>query len=77
MAETRNADLALVALAQVLEYDGAAAHVEMPAALYEPIRQDAVLLNRATGNAAAREFLTFLRSPEARQVIEQLGYAPP
>jgi molybdate transport system substrate-binding protein len=77
MAETRNADLALVALAQVIEYDGAAAHVEMPAALYEPIRQDAVLLNRATGNAAAREFLTFLRSPEARQVIEQLGYALP
>jgi molybdate transport system substrate-binding protein len=75
MAETRNADLALVALSQVIEYDGPAAHVEVPAALYEPIRQDAVLLKRAAGNAAAREFLTFLRSPEAQRVIAQRGYA--
>jgi molybdate transport system substrate-binding protein len=75
MAETRNADLALVALSQVMEYDGTAAHVEVPAALYEPIRQDAVLLKRAAANAAAREFLTFLRSPEAQRMIEQLGYA--
>ena len=55
MAETRNADLALVAMSQVIEYDGAAAHVEVPAALYEPIKQDAVLLKRAAGNAAARD----------------------
>jgi molybdate transport system substrate-binding protein len=74
MAETRNADLAFVALSQVVEYSGTAAHVEVPAELYEPIRQDAVLLKRAAANAAAREFLTFLRSPEAQQVIERLGY---
>jgi molybdate transport system substrate-binding protein len=75
MAETRNADLALVAMSQVLEYEGAATHVEVPADLYEPIRQDAVLLERAAGNAAAREFLTFLRSADAQRVIAALGYA--
>jgi molybdate transport system substrate-binding protein len=74
MAETRNADLALVAMSQVIEYRDTAAHVEVPAGLYEPIRQDAVLLKRAAGNAAAREFLMFLRSPEAQRMIEQLGY---
>jgi molybdate transport system substrate-binding protein len=75
LAETRNADLAFVALSQVLEYTGAAAHVEVPAELYEPLRQDAVLLKRAANNAAAREFLTFLRSPEAQRMIEGFGYS--
>jgi len=75
MAETRNADLALVALSQAVEYRGTAAYVEVPAELYEPIRQDAVLLNRAASNAAAREFVTFLKSPEAQRVIEGFGYA--
>jgi molybdate transport system substrate-binding protein len=75
MAETRNADLALVALSQAIEYSGIAAHVEVPAELYEPIRQDAVLLARARGNAAARAFLTFLGSSDAQRVIERFGYA--
>jgi molybdate transport system substrate-binding protein len=77
MAETRNADLALVALSQVVEYDGDFAHVEVPADLYEPIRQDAVLLNRADANAAARELLNFLRGPRAAQAIVDFGYALP
>jgi molybdate transport system substrate-binding protein len=77
MAETRNADLALVALSQVIEYGGVGAHLEVPADLYEPLRQDAVLLKRARGNSAAREFLAFLRSADARRTIEKLGYGLP
>jgi len=74
MAETRNADLALVALSQAIAYKGEAASFEIPAELYEPIRQDAVLLERASGNAAARGFLEFLRGPNALRVIEGFGY---
>ena len=74
LADTRNADLALVALSQVIAYKGDAASFEIPAELYAPIRQDAVLLERARGNAAARGFLEFLRGPDARRVIESFGY---
>ena len=75
LAETRNADLALVAVSQVIAYEGAAASFEIPPELYAPIRQDAVLLERARGSAAAREFLVFLRGADARRVIERFGYA--
>ena len=76
MAETRNADLALVALSQVIAYKGEAASFEIPAELYAPIRQDAVLLKRASGNAAARGFLVFLRGADAQRVIRSFGYGP-
>ena len=77
MAETRNADLAFVALSQVIAYARPAAHVEVPPDLYEPIGQDAVLLKHGIGNAAAQAFLRFLRTSDATQVIEQFGYATP
>jgi molybdate transport system substrate-binding protein len=74
MAESRNADLAFVALSQVIAYPEPAAHFEVPADLYEPILQDAVLLEHGADNAAARAFLSFLRAADARRVIEQFGY---
>jgi molybdate transport system substrate-binding protein len=77
MAETRNADLALVALSQVVEYAGAAKHIEVPSELYEPIRQDAVLLTRGATNPAARAFLIFLRDTDAIRTIEGFGYVVP
>ncbi|HET7132118.1 MAG TPA: molybdate ABC transporter substrate-binding protein, partial [Gammaproteobacteria bacterium] len=75
MAETRNADLALVALSQVIAYRGTAAHFTVPEELYHPIRQDAVLLARGSRNAAARAFVAFLASAEAAAAIERFGYA--
>jgi molybdate transport system substrate-binding protein len=76
LAETRNADLAFVGLSQVIAYrhKGAAAAFEVPQELYEPINQDAALLKRAAGNAAARGFLEFLREPDALRVIQGFGY---
>ena len=75
-AETRNADLAFVALSQAIAYTdkSAAAFFEVPQELYEPINQDAALLKRANGNAAARAFLEFLREPDALRVIQGFGY---
>ncbi len=76
LAETRNADLAFVALSQVISYknNNAAASFEVPQELYEAIDQDAVLVKRASGNAAARGFLEFLRDPDAVRVIREFGY---
>ena len=76
LAETRNADLAFVALSQVIAYkdQNAAASFEVPQELYAPIDQDAALLKRASANAAARGFLQFLREPDALRVIQGFGY---
>jgi molybdate transport system substrate-binding protein len=46
----------------------------VPQDLYSPIRQDAVLLNRAAANPAAREFLAYLRSDDVLTVIRSFGY---
>ena len=76
MVATRSAELGFVALSHVVaQRNGAAgSHWEVPGALHEPIRQDAVLLARAESNPAARAFLDYLRSPEARALIARHGY---
>ena len=72
-----NADLGFVALSQVYEggkiKSGSAWIV--PAALYSPIRQDAVLLDKGKGNPAAAALLDFLKGQQARAVIRDYGYA--
>lgn len=75
MAETGNAQLGLVALSQALAYQGPADYQIVPPELYEPIRQDALLLHQAARNAAARDFVGFLKSLEAREIIERFGYS--
>ncbi len=47
----------------------------IPANLYEPIRQDMVLLKRGSGNLAALEFLEFMKSSEAKATIKTYGYS--
>ncbi|TCT06799.1 molybdate ABC transporter substrate-binding protein [Aquabacter spiritensis] len=72
-ADTGNAELGFVALSQVI--DAAGSRWVVPQDLYTPIRQDAVLLAKGVDSAAAEAFLVFLRSPEARAIIERYGYA--
>jgi molybdate transport system substrate-binding protein len=72
--ETGNAELGLVALSQVLAYAQPGPYLEVDQRHYSPIRQDAILLDGATGNPAAAGFLRFLRSAAAAEVIGRLGY---
>jgi molybdate transport system substrate-binding protein len=74
LTETGNAELGLIALSQALTYQGAASYLVIPEDLHDPIRQDAILLSRAHGNDAAREFLEFLRTPAGAAIIERYGY---
>ncbi len=74
-----NADLGLLARAQVW---GDGRHTRgsawpVPTSLHAPIRQDAVLLSAGRDNAAARALLDFVRSEQARHIIESQGYAWP
>jgi molybdate transport system substrate-binding protein len=71
---TRNVDLGFVALAQIA-LDNSGSSWVVPQALYDPIHQDAVLLNRGKENPAAIALLEYLKSDSAAEVIQQFGYA--
>ena len=75
-AETRNADLAFVAMSQAIAYGDPTAYFPVPEQLHAPLRQDAVLLAHGRENAAAREFLKFLRSAAATKTMADFGYRP-
>jgi molybdate transport system substrate-binding protein len=71
-----NAEIGFVALSQVF-MDGKITEGSawvVPANLYSPIRQDAVILDRGRGRAAPAELLKYLRSDKAKTVIRSYGY---
>lgn len=70
---TGNAELGLVALAQIAIDDSGSRWV-VDESLYTPIRQDAVLLARGRDNDAASALLDYLRSDAARAIIHKYGY---
>jgi molybdate transport system substrate-binding protein len=75
-AHTGNAELAFVALSQVLE-GGRLKSGSMwvvPAQYHEPIRQDAVLLKRGARNEAARALVKLMQSPAGQDLIRSFGY---
>lgn len=71
--DSANAELGFVALSQVIEKPGTRVW-RVPAELYSPILQDAVLLKAGESEPAARAFLEFLRSDEGKAIIERYGY---
>ncbi len=70
---TGNAEIGFVALSQLRGNIGGSRWL-VPQNLYKPIKQDAVLLKKGAGNAAAVAFMAFLKSPQARAIIEKYGY---
>ncbi|MET0067448.1 MAG: molybdate ABC transporter substrate-binding protein [Candidatus Thiodiazotropha sp.] len=74
-AATGNADAGFVALSQVNAWKGNPGSLwVIPADFYAPIEQAAVLLKKGEHNPAAQAYLDFLKSEEAREVIERFGY---
>ena len=71
-----NAPLGFVALSQVMKDGKVAAGSAwiVPAGLYAPIRQDAVVLETGRGKPAATALMDYLRSEAARAVIAAYGY---
>ncbi len=72
--DTGNAELGFVALSQ-LAGKSEGSRWMVPQSLYAPIHQDAVLLKTGASNEAASAFMTFLKGPDARAIIERYGYA--
>ncbi|MDP3848282.1 MAG: molybdate ABC transporter substrate-binding protein [Pseudomonas sp.] len=73
---TGNAELGFVALSQVYK-DGKITRGSawiVPAALHEPIKQDALILSKGKDNPAAKALLDYLQGPQAAAVIKSYGY---
>lgn len=76
-AASGNAELGFVAASQVMK-DGklqSGSAWIVPAELYSPIRQDGIVLQRASGNPAAQALLDYLKGPQARAIMQSYGYA--
>lgn len=71
---TGNAELGFVALSQVQAWGSKGSLWYIPESYYTPITQQAVLLKKGQTNPAATQFLEFLRSVPARELISSHGY---
>ncbi|VVO23606.1 molybdate ABC transporter substrate-binding protein [Pseudomonas fluorescens] len=73
---TGNAELGFVALSQIYK-DGKVSSGSawiVPAEMHEPIKQDAVILNKGKDNPAAKALVDYLKAPKAAAVIKSYGY---
>lgn len=73
---TGNAELGFVALSQIFK-DGKVQSGSawiVPASLHDPIRQDAVILEKGKDNPAAKALVDYLKGPKAAAVIKAYGY---
>lgn len=71
-----NAELGFVALSQIYkngELTGGSAWI-VPDTLHQPIKQDAVILNRGKNNPVAQEFMNYIKSPKSAAIIRAYGY---
>lgn len=74
---TGNAELGFVALGQVQPPGGSRPSGSMwvvPQALYDPIRQDVVVLSSSKSKAAATAFANYLAGDAAHAVLQAFGY---
>ncbi|MCK0163408.1 molybdate ABC transporter substrate-binding protein [Marinobacter sp. S6332] len=72
---TTNAQSGFVALSQVRAWDSQGGSLWMiPQSYYSPINQQAILLTRSENNQAAHQWIEFLRSDTAKNIIEEFGY---
>lgn len=74
-AATGNALLGFVALSQVLKdgkIEGSAWIV--PTKLYQPIRQDAVILGKGKGKPGPEALMKYLKGDQAKAIVKSFGY---
>ena len=71
--QTGAAELGFVALSQVINETGGSRWI-VPSADHTPIDQQAVLLRTGVDNPAAKAFLQYLESKDAKAIIRRYGY---
>jgi len=75
MAETGNAEVALVAAALVK--DAGPSFLPVAQSLYSPLEQAAVVLKGSQNKPAAGAFLEFLLTAEAQRILQEYGFGHP
>jgi molybdate transport system substrate-binding protein len=70
---TGAAEVGFVALSQVIDEPGGSRWI-VPKEDHAPIDQQAILLFTGQKNPAATAFLSFLKTPKAREIIRRYGY---
>ncbi|MBJ2218422.1 molybdate ABC transporter substrate-binding protein [Pseudomonas sp. MF7453] len=73
---TGNAELGFVALSQIFK-DGKVTSGSawiVPTSMHDPIKQDAVILNKGKDSAAAKALVEYLKGPKAAAIIKSYGY---
>jgi molybdate transport system substrate-binding protein len=77
--QSGNADVGVVALSLALSpaLASAGSYAEIPAGMYPPIEQAAVVLAGAQNKVAARRFLEFLKTAETVRLLESFGFVLP
>jgi len=77
--QTGNADIGIIAqslaLSPAMKSEGKFADV--PAHLYTPIEQAAIVLKSSSHKTAAKQFLDYLKQPAALKILEQYGFTIP
>ena len=71
-----NAQLGFIARSQ-LKPNTQGSYWLIPMDLYDPIKQDGILLKSASNNSAASAFMSFLTSATAQNIIHSFGYRLP
>lgn len=74
-AATGNAEVAFIPLALVKTGDGT--YVEVKESLHEPINQALAVIKSSAKQDAARQFVSFVLSPEGQQLLKAKGYSIP
>ena len=77
--DTGNADAGFVALSIVIspQLRDKGRWTEVPASLYGPLEQCAVITAHGAPNPAAARYIAFLHSPEAQAILKTFGYGIP
>ncbi|MEM6900429.1 MAG: molybdate ABC transporter substrate-binding protein [Pseudomonadota bacterium] len=78
-AHSGNADIALVSASLVLQLpeDEVGYSWPIPVDAHSPITQQAVVLRTGAENTAAIDFMAYLKSPRAQDIIRKYGYDTP
>lgn len=74
-AATGNAEVAFIPLALVKTGDGS--YLEVKETLHEPINQALAVIKSSAKQEAARQFVSFVLSPEGQQLLRAKGYSIP
>ena len=77
LVDSGNADAGIVSLSHALSplLRSHGTYFEIPSSAYPPIEQAAVVLTSSTNKPLARQFLDYVKRPEIRRRLQQLGFA--